>query len=120
MQLKFQALFYEDKKGNSPVEGFLDSLPKKARLKMLRWIGLLEEKGVMMPRGYAKNFIGTDLWELICNFGSDDYRLFYFFDGKIIILLHGFSKKTEETPKSEIDIAEKRMAEYRNRKKGER
>jgi phage-related protein len=39
-------------------------------------------------------------------------RVFYFtIDGKRIILLHGFTKKTDKTPKREIDIAVKRMQE---------
>lgn len=50
--------------------------------------------------------------------GSDIYRVFSFFDkGNLIILLNGFQKKTQKTPKSEISMAEKLKAQYYAEKK---
>jgi len=49
---------------------------------------------------------------------SDIWRVFCFFDkGKLVILLNGFTKKTQKTPKKEIDKALKLMAEYYQDKK---
>ena len=45
--------------------------------------------------------------------GSDIYRVFSFFDkGKLVILLNGFHKKTQKTPMSEIELAEKLKKQY--------
>ncbi|MEY2829816.1 MAG: hypothetical protein RIQ33_1674 [Bacteroidota bacterium] len=45
--------------------------------------------------------------------GSDIFRIFSFFDeGKLIVLANGFQKKTQKTPKQEIEKAEKIKAEY--------
>ncbi len=45
--------------------------------------------------------------------GSEIYRVFSFFDkGKLIILVNGFKKKTQKTPKGEIELAEKLKKQY--------
>ena len=44
---------------------------------------------------------------------SNIYRVFSFFDeGKLIVLVNGFIKKTQKTPKSEIELAEKLKKQY--------
>lgn len=57
---------------------------------------------------------GTDgLYEIRVEVGSDIYRVFSFFDkGQLIILVNGFQKKTQKTPKSEIELAEKLKKQY--------
>jgi len=57
---------------------------------------------------------GTNgLYEARVQLGSDIWRVFYFFDkGRLVILLNGFQKKTEKTPKNEIDKAINLMSEY--------
>jgi len=45
--------------------------------------------------------------------GSNIWRVFCFFDnGKLVVLLNGFTKKTQKTPKKEIDKAVRLMKEY--------
>jgi phage-related protein len=57
---------------------------------------------------------GTNgLYEARIQLGSDIWRVFCFFDkGRLVILLNGFQKKTEKTPKNEIDKAINLMNEY--------
>lgn len=57
---------------------------------------------------------GTDgLWEIRVKVGSDIFRVFSFFDdGNLIILINGFQKKTQKTPKKEIKKAEKLKKRY--------
>lgn len=53
------------------------------------------------------------LYEIRVEFGSDIFRIFCCFDkGSLIILFNGFQKKTQKTPVSEIEKAEKLMKEY--------
>jgi phage-related protein len=76
-----------------------------------QFISLLEEKGTEMPYKYCKKLAHSELWELKVNYRTNTYRIFFFYHGRDIILLHAFSKKTDATPKGELKLAEKRMKE---------
>ena len=53
------------------------------------------------------------LWELREESNTNIYRILYvFFTGKRIILLHGFTKKTQKTPRREIELALKYLSRY--------
>ena len=55
----------------------------------------------------------SGLFEIRVEVGSDIYRVFSFFDkGRLIILLNGFQKKSQKTPKGEIELAEKLKKQY--------
>ena len=58
--------------------------------------------------------VGTNgLYEARIQLGSDIWRVFCFFDnGKLVILLNGFTKKTQKTPKNEIEKALQLMKKY--------
>ncbi len=60
-----------------------------------------------VPEDYLKHLEGTDgLYEVRVKLGSDIFRIFCFFDkGKLIVLANGFQKKTQKTPKQEIEKA---------------
>ena len=60
-----------------------------------------------VPSSYLKALTGTDgLYEARIQLGSDIWRVFCFFDkGKLVILLNGFTKKTQKTPKKELSEA---------------
>lgn len=68
----------------------------------------------MIPDKFFKHLEGTDgLFEIRVKVGSDIYRIFCFFDkGNLVILLNGFQKKTDKTPKNEIIKAEKLKQKY--------
>jgi phage-related protein len=63
--------------------------------------------------------VGTNgLYEARIQLGSDIWRVFCFFDnGKLVILLNGFTKKTQKTPKNEIEKALLLMQKYYDTKK---
>jgi phage-related protein len=63
--------------------------------------------------------VGTNgLFEARIQLGSDIWRVFCFFDnGKLVILLNGFTKKTQKTPKYEIEKALQLMQKYYDKKK---
>jgi phage-related protein len=113
--LTFKVFFYEEE--GSPVEDFLNGLPKKAREKISARIVLLEERGNQMPRQYSDKLTASPLWELKIKYRTNEYRIFYFFSEKVIILVHGFMKKTEETPKADIELSERRMEKWLSRRK---
>ncbi len=71
-----------------------------------------------VPEKYFKHITGsTGIYEVRVEVGSDIYRVFSFFDkGQLVVLLNGFQKKSQKTPKNEIELAEKLKKKYFNEK----
>jgi len=71
------------------------------------------------PHTILQKLTGTkNLWEIRIQVASDIFRLLGFFEsGKLLILTHGFTKKTQKTPQQEIALAIKRMEEYLARRR---
>lgn len=108
---EFKAEFYEN--GDEiPVKEFLDSLDDKMRAKFSMEIKLLEEKGNELREPYSKP-LGDGIFELRAKVGTDISRVLYFFyyQGRII-LTHGFVKKAQKTPPSEIEKAKKYRKDF--------
>jgi phage-related protein len=78
------------------------------------WIIGLVRTLRMVPEKFFKHLEGTDgLFEIRIKLGSDIFRILCFFDeGNLIILLNGFQKKTDKTPKNEIEKAERLKKKY--------
>ena len=72
-----------------------------------------------VPETYLKHLENTEgLFEIRVQQGSDIFRIFCFFDqGQLVVLANGFQKKTQKTPKKEIEKALKIKEEYENEKK---
>ncbi len=72
-----------------------------------------------VPEKFLKHLIGTNgLYEIRIEHQSNIYRIFCCFDkGKLVVLFNGFQKKTQKTPKNEIDKAKNLMQDYFNNKK---
>ena len=104
--------FFKKQDGSCPVEEFLDSLDNKMRAKILLAIALLETNGPQLREPYSKP-VGDGLFEIRAKQGNNITRtLYFFYDGKQIILTNGFVKKTQKTPSAEIQRAKKYRAEY--------
>jgi len=101
----------------SYFEAFLLEQPIKVQDKIFKIIEAIETLE-RVPSNYLKSIIGiSGLYETRIQLGSNIWRVFCFFDNdKLVILLNGFQKKTQKTPKSEIDKANKLMKEYFNEK----
>ena len=98
-------------------ENFLLEQPTKVQDKIFKIIEAIETLE-RVPSNYLKSLVGIkDLYEVRIQLGSNIWRVFCFFDNdKLVILLNGFQKKTQKTPKDEINKAEKLMKEYFNEK----
>lgn len=94
-------------------EDFLSKQPQKVQDKIFKVLEAVETLE-RIPSNYLKQITGTNgLYEARIQLGSDIWRVFCFFDeGKLVILLSGFRKKTQKTPGREIDKAAKLMKEY--------
>lgn len=111
---------YVKENGVEPVELFLDSLPIKDEAKVLRTIQLLEEFGIELQKPHF-NYMGNGLYELRAKVSTNIHRVLYFhYKERRFILLHGFTKKTQKTPKKELTTAGKYMKDYLDQaRKGE-
>lgn len=71
-----------------------------------------------VPKKFLDHMTGTDgIYEIRIEFESNIFRIFCCFDkGNIVVLFNGFNKKTQKTPKKEIDLAKKLKDEYFNQK----
>ena len=117
----FEIIFYKDANGNSDIIDYLDQLSNKAnknkrskiiRNKILAYFTALSEKGSLLGAPYVKHIDG-DIWEL----RPLNNRIFYFCWHKDkYVLLHCFIKKSQKTPKKEIDKAKRNMKDWIERK----
>jgi len=82
------------------------------------WTFDLIEDLERVPDIYLKHMEETDgLYETRVQHGSDVFRIFCFFDkGQLVVLANGFQKKTQKTPRSEIDQALKIKQQYESEK----
>jgi phage-related protein len=97
---------------STEVEKFLDSIDEKARNKILYNID--KAKITLDPKIFKK--LTQEIWEFRTKYGSLQYRLFAFWDKRdnkktLVIATHGIVKKTQKTPKEEIEKAMK-IREY--------
>lgn len=119
----YEIVFYVDDKGNSPVEKFIRELDTKALKskqdkivlkQIIHQINILENLGTRAGENFTK-YIEGDIWEL--RPGERRVLFSVWIDNKIV-LLHMFHKKTNKTPKKEIDKAIREMSDWLSRNKG--
>jgi phage-related protein len=105
-------IFYKDY-----FEKFFVKQRQKVRDKII-WTFDLIENLQRVPELYLKHIENTEeLYEIRVQMGSDIYRIFCFFDqGQLVIIANGFQKKSQKTPKQEIEMALKIKGEYENEK----
>ena len=113
--MAFEIVVYERENGSIPFMEFLGSLSPKMKAKILRDLDLLEEKGNTLREPYSKH-LEDGIFELRTKLASDIMRsLYFFFEGNRIVITHGFVKKQEKTPPSEILRAKEYRADWLRR-----
>ena len=109
MESKFDVKFLEE------VSKFLDELDEKSRDKI--YYNIWKARSKTDPELFKK--LEDEIWEFRTKFNSLQFRLFAFWDKTdkietVVISTHGIIKKTQKTPKKEIEKAKKIMEEYFN------
>jgi phage-related protein len=99
-------------------EDFLTKQPVKVQDKIFKILEAIETLE-RIPTNFLKYVVGTNgLYKARIQLATDIWRIFCFFDdGRLVILLNGFQKKTQKTPKGEIEKAIALMNEYYGNKK---
>ncbi|MEY8258222.1 type II toxin-antitoxin system RelE/ParE family toxin [Erysipelotrichaceae bacterium 66-17] len=117
--------FYENSKGESQIWDFLEKLRKEAdstknaRIQFKQivfYIELLKKQGTYLSENITK-YLEDGIWEL----RPGNNRVFYFFfENNTFVLLHQFRKKSQKTPKREIEKAKRERDDYLSKQKGGR
>lgn len=99
-------------------EEFFAAQTQKVRDKIIKILDVVENVE-RIPASYLKYIEGTNgLFEVRVQLAGNIFRIFCFFDGnKLVVLLTGFQKKTQKTPRNEIQRAVVLMENYYNEKK---
>ena len=100
------------------ASAFIRSLPQKAQKKVT--YNLLKVEGGEKDNELFKKLGDTEIWEFRTLFNGICYRLFAFWDTEqdtLVIATHGIIKKTQKTPRKEINKAESIRKEYFENKK---
>lgn len=115
----YKIVFYKDKNGQSEVNNYIQELKhnvnKDNRIKLkkiMAYLKMLESKGLALGKPYIKH-IKEEIWELR---PIKDRILFAFLENDKFIILTQFMKKTQKTPKREIDRAIRYLQEYQKRR----
>lgn len=107
--------YYSTSSGREPVQEFIDDLQEKTKTRVYNTFELLAEFGPLLRMPHAKKVTGTPLWELRI-LGGASLRFFYIAKvAQSFLILHGFTKRKQKTPKKEIEVALSRFREYKNR-----
>lgn len=106
--------FYTRPNGRMEFQEFLDKLPKKDKEKLLTVIASIQEYGLLISQRmeWVKK-LDDDIFEIRSKVSSNIQRALYFhvIDDRYIIT-HGFTKKTQKTPKVQIEHAKQLKAEF--------
>jgi phage-related protein len=107
----FEVLFFRTEAGNEPVRSWLRSLEAEERAVIgadLRTAQIGFPLGMPLCRA-----LGGGLYEVRSSLPTrKEARVIFFQTGATLVLVHGFIKKTQSTPRAEIDKAARRKAEY--------
>lgn len=89
------------------IEQFLKKLSKEDRARVNRTVKFFEDKGFLLDERYLKK-LTKSIWEL----RPGRVRLLFGVVNDEAIFVNGFLKKTQKTPKKEIDLAFNRIKRY--------
>jgi phage-related protein len=107
---RLDAVFFRSKVGNEPVREWLKSLAKEQRKAIGEDIAYVQFK---WPIGKPRvDHLRGAVWEVRSSLDNRIARTLFAVAGGQIVLLHGFIKKTQRTPDSDIELALKRFKEW--------
>jgi len=108
---KLEAIFFRTDRGNEPVREWLKNLAKADKKSVGEDIKTVQ---FGWPLGMPLvDSLGQGLWEIRIKLQRGRIaRVIFFIDDNSIILVNGFIKKTQKTPKAELDLSKRRKRQY--------
>jgi phage-related protein len=114
--MKWTVIRYRRVGGDIPFDEFMAGLPVKDQARVLRTVELLEQFGPALREPFSKKLTGNELWELRVQCGSNSYRVFYVgWVKRTFVLFNGFMKKSQKTPRKELERAQRLLDEMKER-----
>ena len=116
----YEIIFYGDKKGYSDVVSYIKELNRKSKLdktsrinlnKIIAYFDLLQKMGTRVGVPVTKHLEG-EIWELRPL--KNRFLYAYYKDNKFVVL-HHFVKKTQKTPRRELEIAKRKLKDFMER-----
>jgi hypothetical protein len=108
---KIQVVFYQEVGGSAPVLDWLDTLPSKAQDKCRIKIERLRDLGHELRRPEA-DLLRGGIYELRVGLQGTNYRILYFFHGRVAAVLARGLVKERVVPPREIDQAIERKRRF--------
>lgn len=108
---KLNAVFYKTEMGTEPVRDWLLLLTKSDRRQVGEDISYVQFKWPI-GKPHVDHLHGA-VWEVRTTLKTRIARVLFAVEGEVMILLHGFIKKTQKTEKSDIDLAETRYKDWK-------
>jgi len=107
---RLEAVFFRSESGREPVREWLKSLRKDERTAIGEDIAYIQFK---WPIGKPRvDHLRGGVWEVRTSLTNRIARTLFAVEARQMVLLHGFIKKTEQTPNDDIELAEKRFKEW--------
>ena len=107
---RLDAVFFRSKVGNEPVREWLKSLAKEQRKAIGEDIAYVQFKWPI-GKPHVDHLRGA-VWEVRSSLDNRIARTLFAVEGGRMVLLHGFIKKTQHTPDSDIELALRRFKEW--------
>jgi len=112
--MQWKINYYQNQNGKLPVKEWLDDLDHEPKAEIFRIFTLLQKYGTELGLPFVRA-LEHKVYEVRAKDKSGIYRVLYFaYTDKTFVMLHGFQKKTQATPRRELDIAIKRLKEVQN------
>jgi len=109
---KIPAFFFRNTSGDEPLREWLITLSKEDRKTIGEDIAYVQFK---WPIGKPKvDHLRGAIWEVRSKIGNRIARVLFAVEASEMILLHGFIKKTQKTNPADIELAIKRLKEWKN------
>ena len=104
---------YATSSGRRPVRDFVEALSDSDAAAVLGGMEEVRDRGVRAAR-----HLDGDIWEVRVDGNRVIYRILFAEEGRrgqILLALEGFNKKTQKTPRAAIELARRRLADWRRR-----
>jgi phage-related protein len=108
-------VFYRSETDKEPVRDWLKDLPREDRRRIGEDIKTVQI-GWLLGMPLIRK-IDKELWEVRTTLESGIARVLFTIDGDYMILLHGFTKKSQKIPQRELKTALARLGNYKRGKK---
>ena len=107
-----KVVFYRERSGRVPVLGWLEGLPRQHRRRCQKAIERLRDNGHELRHPHV-HYLTKEIHELRTRYGTNRYRIFYFWHGgNVAVLTGGIVKKTSAVPQSDLQRSLNRKLQF--------